>query len=79
MIRTQVSMTDEQQDALRRMAASRRISQSAVLREALDNILELERRSRHIERARSACGSFRSGHGSLSTDHDEALDDAFSA
>lgn len=78
MIRTQISMTDEQQEALRRLAAARRVSQAAVFREALDEVLARDARSRRIERARSAIGRYRSGESNLAVDHDAALDDAFS-
>jgi predicted transcriptional regulator len=78
MIRTQISMTDEQQEALRRLAAARRVSQAAVFRDALDTILAHQRRGNRIERARAAIGAYRSGQPNLAVDHDAALDDAFS-
>jgi hypothetical protein len=80
MIRTQISMTEEQADALRRLAALRRVSQAALLRDALDELLGNEVRLRRIERARAACGAFRSDLGPVSgADHDALLDDAFAS
>ena len=78
MIRTQISMTEEQGEALRRVAATRRISQAAVLRDALDLVVAGEERTRRIDRARRALGSFSSGYTDTSAEHDSALDDAFS-
>jgi hypothetical protein len=78
MIRTQISMTREQGEALRRVAAVRRISQAAVLRDALDVVVANEERTRRIDRARRALGSFSSGTTDTSVEHDAALDDAFS-
>jgi len=78
MIRTQISMTEAQAEALRKVAASRRISQAAVLRDALDLVVASEQRTRRIERAKGALGSFSSGFADTSAEHDAALDDAFS-
>ena len=77
MIRTQISMTPDQADALRRLAALRRRSQAALLRDALDGLLGDEERSRRIARARRVIGAFRSGSADTSVEHDAALDDAF--
>jgi hypothetical protein len=75
-------MTEEQADALKRMSALRNVSQAALLRDALDELLGNDTRLRRIERARAACGAFRAD-GRPPTadpaDHDTLLDDAFSA
>jgi hypothetical protein len=80
MIRTQISMTDDQAEALRRLANLRKVSQAALLRDALDELLGNEVRDRRIDRARAACGAFRSDLGD-GADHDHAalLDDALSS
>ncbi len=78
MIRTQISMTEEQADGLRRLAAARQRSQAALLREALDGLLWDDERTRRVERARAVVAAFRSGRSDTSEHHDEALDDAFS-
>jgi hypothetical protein len=70
-------MTDEQQDALRRLAALRQVSQAAVLRDALDSLVAADAHSRRVAKARQAVGAFRSDSLSTSADHDAALDEAF--
>lgn len=77
MIRTQISMTEQQADALRRIAALRDQSQAAVLRDALDSLVDADVRATRIARARRAMGAFRSGTTRTSIDHDEVLDAAF--
>lgn len=79
LIRTQISMTEAQADALRRLAALRKRSQAALLRDALDTLLDADVRAARAERARSAIGGFRSGSRDTSEHHDDALDDAFSS
>jgi hypothetical protein len=78
MIRTQISMTDEQADGLRRLAELRRRSQAALMRDALDTLMTDGDRSRRIARARLAAGAFHSGSREISVEHDEAVADAFS-
>lgn len=79
MIRTQISMTDEQQEALRRLAALRKVSQAAVLRDALDSLIGRDAHVRRVERARELAGKYRADDGKNYVDHDAALDDAFTA
>ncbi len=76
MIRTQISMTEAQAEGLRLLAAARNRSQAALLRDALDDLLEGDRRSRHRARASAAFGAFRSGQHDTSEHHDAALDEA---
>jgi hypothetical protein len=78
MIRTQISMTEEQAAALRRLAAVRKRSQAALLRDALDSLVDDDELTRRIERAYSIVGKYRSGHSTTSEQHDAALDEAFS-
>ena len=77
MIRTQISMTEEQAEGLRRLAALRRRSQAALLRDALDDLLDQDQQARRVAKARDAVGAFRSGRPDGSERHDEALVDAF--
>ena len=89
MIRTQISMTEDQAEALRRLSNLRKVSQAALLRDALDELLSDDVRQRRIERARAVCGAFRAdpasaggpsaGRPTGGRDHDALLDDAFSA
>ena len=78
MIRTQISMTEEQAEALRRLAAVRQRSQAALLREALDTLLDADERAARAERALAVLGAFHSGSSDTSEHHDAALADAFS-
>lgn len=79
MIRTQLSMTEGQADALRRLSALRQRSQAALLRDALDTLLDANERAARAERAGEVIGAFRSGSSDTSEQHDEALDDAFAS
>lgn len=72
-------MTPEQAEALRRLAALRRRSQAAVLREALDALVRDDEVSRRVGRARQAFGAFRSGTTDTAEVHDAALAAAFDA
>jgi hypothetical protein len=77
MIRTQISMTEEQAAALRRLAALRERSQAALLRDALDRLIEEEEAGRRVGRARAVFGAFDSGHRDTSVRHDDVLDEAY--
>jgi hypothetical protein len=78
MIRTQISMTAEQAEALKRLAAARGVSQAAVMRDLLDELTSREIRSRRIAKVRTALGAFASVDGATA-DHDGALAEAFLA
>lgn len=77
MIRTQISLKKEQAERLREHAAARAMSQSAVIREALDAQLESVERNERYQRLMSAAGTFRSSHLDTSTHHDGALEEAY--
>lgn len=79
MVRTQISMTEEQAEGLRRLAASRRRSQAALLRDALDELLAGSDRARRLDAAREVIGKYESEHEDTAEAHDAALDEAFSA
>lgn len=72
-------MTEAQADALRRLSALRQRSQAALLRDALDTLLDADVRAARAERAQDVIGAFRSGSPDTSEHHDEALDEAFSS
>lgn len=78
MIRTQVSITEEQAERLRALAVARNVSQAFLVRQALDALLAQDDFSRRLRRARRPIGVYRSGHSTTAVRHDEALDDAFS-
>jgi hypothetical protein len=76
--RTQISLTAEQADRLRRLASERGTSMAALLRDAVDRIYpegddaDMEARWR---RALESVGGGRSGHRDISRRHDEHLAD----
>ena len=73
MIRTQISLTEDQMRRLRAEARRRRVPIAAVVREAVDRLVPDERDERRmrLQRALGAAGRFRSGSGDLSSRHDE--------
>jgi hypothetical protein len=73
VIRTQISMTEAQAEALRRLSAARGTSQAALLREALDLLLTEDERAQRVRRALAVVGRYRSGSGDTSARHDDAL------
>lgn len=78
MIRTQIQLTEEQAQALRRVAAQRGVSMAAVVRDLIDQALGRPVSAR-AARARAAVGRFASGVGGVSREHDAELERAFRA
>lgn len=75
MIRTQISLTDDQMRRLRREARRRHVSLAAVIRDAVDRVVPDEdalRRDR-IDTLLAAAGSAGSGTGLVARDHDAEL------
>lgn len=78
MIRTQISLTEDQMDRLRVEARRRRVPIAEVVREAIDRLIpddSAERQAR-IKRALAAAGRFRSGSGDVASRHDEIAGEA---
>jgi Arc/MetJ-type ribon-helix-helix transcriptional regulator len=80
MVRTQIQLTREQFEAVKRTAASRNISSAEVIRQAVEVMLksrsvsdEGHRRSRALK----AAGAFRSGSHDVSKNHDVYLAEAY--
>jgi predicted transcriptional regulator len=75
MIRTQVSLTDDQMRRLRREARRRHVSLAAVIRDAVDRVVPDEDAQRHdrIEALLAVAGSAASGTGLVARDHDAEL------
>lgn len=75
MIRTQISLTEDQMRRLRREAHRRRVSLASVVREAIDQVVPDEdvERARRIETLLAAGGSVASGSGRVAIDHDAEL------
>ncbi|MDP2755160.1 MAG: ribbon-helix-helix protein, CopG family [Nitrospirota bacterium] len=81
MIRTQIQLTENQAETIRKIAKSRHLSVAELIRQAVDNLIRStvlvdieERRKRAIE----AAGRFSSGLSDLSAEHDKYLEEAFS-
>jgi hypothetical protein len=75
MHRTQISLTADQQRSLVRLAELRGVSQAAVLRDAIDELVDDDRRFRRIAAARASIGAFSSG-ASAEIDLDAAFVDS---
>ena len=78
MIRTQISLTDDQMRRLRAEARRRRIPIAAVVREAVDLMVPADVDDVRATRARAlaAIGRFDSGTGDVAARHDELAGDA---
>ena len=80
MVRMQIQFTEAEAEALRRAAAQRHLSISAVVREAVDERLDHPLAQPSLEerkaRAKAACGRFRSGLSDISARHDEYFADS---
>jgi hypothetical protein len=77
VIRTQISLTAGQMEALRRVAAERGVSIAAVIREAVDEVIDGGDWPERRRRALAAAGRFSSGRSDVSVGHDEYLAEAF--
>jgi hypothetical protein len=81
MVTQQIELTEEENERLEKIAAESGRSVSALLRERVGGLLQLELQpnDRSLrQRAAAASGRFRSGLNDLSTDHDRYLEEAFS-
>jgi hypothetical protein len=78
MVRTQVQLTDEQAEALRRRARRENVSMAELVRRAIDAFTRTGPPSpREVRnRAMRAAGRFASGVRDTSSRHDEALAEA---
>jgi hypothetical protein len=78
VIRTQISLSERQMEALRQLARQRNVSMAQLLREAIDTLLAAPSPDVR-ERARAAVGKHRSGvpNNSFARDHDDLLAEDF--
>ena len=77
MARKQIQFTRRQAAALRREASRRRVSESAIVREAVDRLLAPgSPRDEGWDRVLALAGAFRSGRNDISTHHHEYVADA---
>jgi hypothetical protein len=79
MVRTQVQLTEQQMEALRRRSNRENVSVAELVRQAIDAFTRSEPPSvRQLrDRASHAAGRFASGVHDTSSRHDEALAEAF--
>jgi hypothetical protein len=79
VIRTQVSLTEEQMRRLRREARRRHISLAAVVRDAIDRTVPDEDQSRidRVEALLGVAGTAASETGTVARDHDDLLRDGW--
>ena len=77
MIRTQITLTEEQHRRLARVARARGVSMAEVIRQAVDRVVpdEGQERRERWERALAAVGSHRSGLPHVAEEHDAHLPD----
>lgn len=75
MIRTQISLTEDQMRRLRREARRRHVSLAAVVRDAVDRVVPDEDalRAERVATLLTAAGSAASGTGTVARDHDDVL------
>jgi hypothetical protein len=73
VIRTQISLSQEQMDRARAEARRRGVSVAALLRDSLKRALAQGDDEKLLEQARNAVGGFRSGCRTISIDYDDAL------
>jgi hypothetical protein len=79
MVRTQVQLTDQQAEALRRKSKRENVSVAELVRQAIDVFTRTEPPSDQELRKRAirAAGRFASGVHDTSSRHDDALAEAF--
>lgn len=78
MIRTQISLTEDQARRLRRVASRRGVSMAAVIRDAIDRVIPAssDEQIQRIDRALALAGKFDSGLSDVSERHDDYLAEA---
>lgn len=77
MHRTQVLLTEEQVQRLREEAAQRGVSMAEIIREALEEHLNRQRKQELRRRALEVVGRFASGRRDVSKEHDRELEEAY--
>lgn len=79
VVRTQISLTEEQLDRLTRLAAERSMSMAALVRQAVDHVLIDADRDCRVDGAIQLVRrrGFRSGRGDIGREHDRYLEDTF--
>jgi hypothetical protein len=79
MIRTQIQLTEQQADALKRVARENGVSMASVIRDAVDSVIDEADRRAKVERAIAAIGGFVDGEPDVARNHDRYLEDTWGA
>jgi predicted DNA-binding protein len=79
MVRTQIQLTDEQAQRLRRLAAERGVSMAALVRDGVERVLADDNRAELWRRALSVVGKYRDVEGAkdVAENHDRYLEEAY--
>jgi len=80
MVRTQVQLTEEQAQAVKRMAAERGVSMAEIIRTGIETLVQAQGKPTKEELRRRtllAIGIAHSGLGDLASNHDEYLAEAY--
>lgn len=79
MIRTQIQLTEEQAERLRRLSAESGKSLAALIREAVDRLVAISEREERWERALAVVGKYRDAEGAkdVAVEHDRYLEEAY--
>ncbi len=79
MVRTQISLTTGQAEALKRIAAERGVSMAAVVRDGVDVLIERSESHERWRRFLAIVGKYRSRDGAtdVSVNHDRYLDEIY--
>lgn len=77
MVRTQIQLTEEQADAIKRLAAARGTSMAALIRDAVDRLTQESDHRDPRERALAAIGAFAGAGGNAAEEHDRHLDEIY--
>ncbi len=77
MVRTQISLTEEQAARLKRVAQERGVSMAAVIRDAVDAVVPDSDREEKWARALAVVGKHSGGEGNVAEEHDRYLAEAF--
>lgn len=73
VIRTQISLTEDQMERLRRESARTGKSMAQLVRDAIDGVLADDEHEARIERIKAIAGKYRSGVPNLAERHDDYL------
>ena len=77
MIRTQISLDEDQYAEVQRRARQHGLSMAGYVRRALESALADEERAARIENALGVIGMFRGTGENVSEDHDRYLDEVY--